>query len=99
MKTSVIEPPKMPEEPVAPPVIVSEPVGHSIPVAEAKRARRLRCGLTCRCRGYRRRRHAFFWPSSSVDRASPVRAAYVATAKLTLLPELTAHLPLHHQLR
>lgn len=40
--TSVIEPPKMPEEPVAPPVIVSEPKPATpIPVAEAKRARRL----------------------------------------------------------
>lgn len=40
--TSVIEPPKMPEEPVALPVIVSEPKPAApIPVAEAKRARRL----------------------------------------------------------
>lgn len=40
--TSVIEPPKMPEEPAAPPVIVSEPKPAApIPVAEAKRARRL----------------------------------------------------------
>ncbi|EJU6419954.1 ssrAB-activated protein, partial [Salmonella enterica] len=39
----------------------------------------------------------FFWPSSSVDGSSPVRAAPVATAKtdVTPLPELTAHLPLH----
>ncbi|MGS9164659.1 ssrAB-activated protein, partial [Salmonella enterica subsp. enterica serovar Infantis] len=40
--TSVIEPPKMPEEPVAPHVIVSEPKpAPPIPGAEAKRARRL----------------------------------------------------------
>lgn len=40
--TSVIAPPNMPEDPVAPHVIVSEPKpATSIPVAEAKRSRRL----------------------------------------------------------
>lgn len=43
--TSVIEPPKMPEEPAAPPVIVSEPKPAApIPVAEAKELVVYRCG-------------------------------------------------------
>ncbi len=53
--TSVIEPPKMPEEPVAPPVIVSErkPV-HPSRLLGRKELAVYRCRLTCRCRGYRR---------------------------------------------
>ncbi|EBJ1342974.1 ssrAB-activated protein [Salmonella enterica] len=97
--TSVIEPPKMPEEPVAPPVIVSEPKPATpIPVAEAKRARRLPLwSLPVAAVVIAAVATPFFWPSSSVDGASPVRAAPVATAKtdVTPLPELTAHLPLH----
>lgn len=97
--TSVIEPPKMPEEPVAPPVIVSEPKPATpIPVAEAKRARRLPLwSLPVAAVVIAAVATPFFWPSSSVDGSSPVRAAPVATAKtdVTPLPELTAHLPLH----
>ncbi|MKS47378.1 ssrAB-activated protein, partial [Salmonella enterica] len=97
--TSVIEPPKMPEEPAAPPVIVSEPKPAApIPVAEAKRARRLPLwSLPVAAVVIAAVATPFFWPSSSVDGASPVRAAPVATAKtdVTPLPELTAHLPLH----
>ncbi|EBA3174049.1 ssrAB-activated protein, partial [Salmonella enterica] len=97
--TSVIEPPKMPEEPAAPPVIVSEPKPAApIPVAEAKRARRLPLwSLPVTAVVIAAVATPFFWPSSSVDGSSPVRAAPVATAKtdVTPLPELTAHLPLH----
>ncbi|EBS5496080.1 ssrAB-activated protein, partial [Salmonella enterica subsp. enterica serovar Kentucky] len=80
--TSVIEPPKMPEEPVAPPVIVSEPKSATpIPVAEAKRARRLPLwSLPVAAVVIAAVATPFFWPSSSVDGASPVRAAPVATA-------------------
>ncbi len=51
----------MPEEPVAPPVIVSEPTGHThIPVAEAKRLTVLPLwSLPVAAVVYRRRRHAF----------------------------------------
>ncbi|VFS02716.1 ssrAB activated gene [Salmonella enterica subsp. enterica serovar Typhimurium] len=89
--TSVIEPPKMPEEPAAPPVIVSEPKPAApIPVAEAKRARRLPLwSLPVAAVVIAAVATPFFWPSSSVDGASPVRAAPVATAKtdVTPLPE------------
>ncbi|ECB7345380.1 ssrAB-activated protein [Salmonella enterica subsp. enterica serovar Kentucky] len=69
-----------------------------IPVAEAKRARRLPLwSLPVAAVVIAAVATPFFWPSSSVDGASPVRAAPVATAKtdVTPLPELTAHLPLH----
>ncbi|EFO9568657.1 ssrAB-activated protein [Salmonella enterica] len=69
-----------------------------IPVAEAKRARRLPLwSLPVAAVVIAAVATPFFWPSSSVDGSSPVRAAPVATAKtdVTPLPELTAHLPLH----
>ncbi|WP_410960704.1 SrfA family protein [Salmonella sp. SKLX063672] len=69
-----------------------------IPVAEAKRARRLPLwSLPVTAVVIAAVATPFFWPSSSVDGSSPVRAAPVATAKtdVTPLPELTAHLPLH----
>lgn len=73
----------MPEEPAAPPVIVSEPKPAApIPVAEAKRARRLPLwSLPVAAVVIAAVATPFFWPSSSVDGASPVRAAPVATAK------------------
>lgn len=97
--TSVIAPPNMPEAPVAPHVIVSEPKpATSIPVAEAKRSRRLPLwSLPVAAVVIAAVATPFFWQSSSVDGSSPARAAPVAIAKtdVTPLPELTAHLPLH----
>lgn len=97
--TSVIAPPKMPEEPVAPQVIVNEPKpATSIPVAEAKRSRRLPLwGLPVAAVVIAIVATPFFWQSSSVNGSSPARVAPVAITKInvTPLPELTAHLPLH----
>ncbi len=79
------------------PLVEPEPAA-PIPVAEAKRARRLPLwSLPVAAVVIAAVATPFFWPSSSVDGASPVRAAPVATAKtdVTPLPELTAHLPLH----
>ncbi|TGC90890.1 ssrAB-activated protein, partial [Salmonella enterica subsp. enterica serovar Wilhelmsburg] len=75
-----IEPPKMPEEPVAPPVIVSEPKPATpIPVAEAKRARRLPLwSLPVAAVVIAAVAPPGFWPSASVDGAAAVRAAAVA---------------------
>ncbi|EAM7072949.1 ssrAB-activated protein [Salmonella enterica] len=96
---SVIEPPKMPEEPVAPYVIVSETKPATpIPVAEAKRSRRLPLwGLPVAAVVIVAVATPFFWPSSSIDGSSPASAAPVVIAKtdVTPLPEITAHLPLH----
>lgn len=97
--TPVIAPPNMPEAPVAPHVLVSEPKpATSIPVAEAKRSRRLPLwSLPVAAVVIAAVATPFFWQSSSVDGSSPARAAPVAIAKtdVTPLPELTAHLPLH----
>ncbi|HCM1918140.1 TPA: ssrAB-activated protein [Salmonella enterica subsp. salamae serovar 28:r:e,n,z15] len=97
--TTVIAPPKMPEEPVAPHVIVNEPKpATSIPVAEAKRSRRLPLwSLPVAAVVIAIVATPFFWQSSSVNGSSPARVAPVAITKInvTPLPELTAHLPLH----
>ncbi|HCL5339454.1 TPA: ssrAB-activated protein [Salmonella enterica] len=94
--TSFIAPPKMPEEPVAPPVIVSEPKPATpTPVAEAKRARRLPLwSLPVAAVVIAAVATPFFWPSSSVDGSSPARVVPAAITH-NPLPELTAHLPLH----
>lgn len=92
--TPVIEPSKVPEEPVAPSVIVSEPEpAASLPVAEAKTSRRLPLwSLPVAAVVIAAVAAPFFWPSVSVDAPTP---AAIAKTHVNPLPELTARLPLH----
>ncbi|EHM2228238.1 virulence-associated effector SrfA [Salmonella bongori] len=97
--TAVIEPPKTPE-PAAPSMIVSEPEPSSaaLPVDQWKPARRLpRWSLPVAAVVIAVAVTPFFWPHSSTEDPSPVRAAPVAIAKTRVnpLPALMAHLPLH----